>query len=175
MVITPGKCPICASSANVQDSTARVSVVCLRCGSFAITSTARKSMPSPSDQEIPKISGWIRENQDTTIRVEHLPMLNALRMPSVLLHLARNFPTPGATFQLDSKAHLELQGVGWCGAGNELIFLIRNFLSVEMRFLGIENIGISTFYSIDPKGWAYLDSLRRVNPQSAIGYCDVVR
>jgi hypothetical protein len=177
MVITPGKCPICASSANVQESTERVLVVCPRCGSFALTSTARKSMPTPSEEEIPKISGWIRENQDTTIRVEHLPTLNALRMPSVaekaqriLLRLARNFPTPGATFQLDSKAHLELQGVGWCGAGNELIFLIRNLLSMEMRFLSIENTGISTFYSIDPKGWAYLDSLSRVNPQSAIGF-----
>jgi hypothetical protein len=63
MKTEPTKCPICASLAKVEEFAERTTVVCLRCGSFAITSTVRKSMPVPSGEEMPKISGWIRENQ----------------------------------------------------------------------------------------------------------------
>ena len=135
MTIVPNQCPICTSAAKVQEFTERTTVSCFRCGKFAITSTALKSAPSPSKDEIPKISGWIRENQDVTIRVENLLRIGELRMPSVgekaeriLMWLSHKCPIPGTAFVFQSQFNqprysgddlLEMQAVGWTSDANE--------------------------------------------------------
>ena len=147
MTIVPNQCPICTSAAKVQEFTERTTVSCFRCGKFAITSTALKSAPSPSKDEIPKISGWIRENQDVTIRVENLPRIGELRMPSVgekaeriLMWLSHKCPIPGTAFVFQSQFNqprysgddlLEMQAVGWTSDANESFFLLNEYLCKE--------------------------------------------
>ena len=179
MIIVPGKCPICSSSAKVEDFAERTTVVCPRCGNFSITSTARKSIPQPSAEEIPKISGWIRERQGITIRSEDVPRLNELRMPSVgekaekiLLWLERRCPIPGALIIPQGTEHAEIEGIGWTSDDAEAVFLLRDYLTDEKQYIRPAPPGQSLWQGIyiTPKGWSYLDSLRRGNSQSVIGF-----
>jgi hypothetical protein len=188
MKIEQNKCPICESWARVQESVQRAAVACHRCGSFVITSTAWRSFPAPSGEEIIKVSGWIRDNQGVTIGTENFPRASDLRMPSVaekieriLLWLERRCPIPGTPFSFKSHFNqpnymgddlLEMQGVGWISSAAEADFLLTDYLCKEKGFLRPPTQGETLLLKcfITPKGWAYLDSLRQTNPQSAIGF-----
>jgi nucleoside 2-deoxyribosyltransferase len=174
-----GFCPICSTPANFEEFTQSGKVVCIRCGSYAITSTALKSMHPLSTEEIQKISGWIRENQGVTIRVGDLPKLYDLPMPSVgekaekiLLWLKRKSPYPGVLLEISTHEQLEMQAAGWASNVAEVEYLLRQYLCLEKEFLLPPPRQIAPFQYcvISPKGWAYLDSLRQGNPQSAIGF-----
>jgi hypothetical protein len=71
-------------------------------------------------------------------------------------------------------AHLEILGAGRLADIKELQFFIRDYLFAEMGFLLrhelVTHLGDDSRYSISPKGWAFLDSLRHGNPESPIGF-----
>jgi hypothetical protein len=175
-------CRICGSVAASEEFTERTTFQCFRCGYFAVTSTALKLLRELSSQEIVTISGWIRENQNITIRAEQLEFLYNLRLPSVgekaeklLSYFAKQNPRPGATFMVygihpnHNQQHLELLGVSWASDHTEVRFLLQDYLCTEMRFIGLNDHPIPSF-KILPKGWAYLDSLSRGNPQSTLAF-----
>lgn len=124
-------------------------------------------------EKIANISGWIRENQDVLISEEVLSKLAELRTPlfvekaeKLLLYLVAKFPEPGTKFSYSSPTgKLEFQAAAWALNTTELDFIVQNYLVETRKFLLFE-----TGFIITPDGWTYLDSLRRGNPQSHIGF-----
>jgi hypothetical protein len=176
-----GKCPICGSKASVEEFTERTRVVCIRCGKFALTDIARKLVPGLEQDEAIKISGWIREHESITISSDDLPLLRKLpnltvgeKAEKILIRLAKRFPKPGEIQDLSEGAHLEFMAVGRLTEDRELQFFIRDYLYAEMDFLIrhelVTDLGDDSRYSISPKGWAHLESLRHGNPESQIGF-----
>lgn len=172
-------CLICSARAKVEEYTERTKVFCARCGNFAVTSTARKIMKQPSGDAVAKISGWIREHQDVTIRVEDLPTLYDLRMPSVgekaekiLLYVARNYPRPGDGIKESEMFGPILWAVAWAAGDTELTYLIQDYLTDEKKFLrsGYMPGRTEPCRMITPTGWAHLDSLTRGNHESVTGF-----
>src|ERR1019366_6743030 len=101
------------------------------CGMFRLTDFSEQSFHRFSIDEITKVSGWIRENQEITITPSLLDKLLKLRMPSVgekaervLRYLASTFPTPGDQTLLQSSQHDEIKGYCWIATEGELDFLL---------------------------------------------------
>jgi len=156
-------------------------VNCPRCGFFKTGWIALRSTAKFNQEQILNLSGWIRENQGCSISISNLSKLGQLRILTVgekaekiLLQLARKFPKPGEITDLSGGAHLEFLAVGRLADTNELRFFIRDYLCDEMGFLLrhelVTELGDDSRYSISPKGWAYLESLRHRNPDSQIGF-----
>jgi hypothetical protein len=156
-------------------------VNCPRCGFFKTGWIALHSAAKFKQEQILNLSGWIRENQGCSISISDLSKLGHLRSLTVgekaekiLLQLARQFPKPGEIADLSSSALLEFLAVGRLADTSELRFFIRDYLCDEMGFLLrhelVTELGDDSRYSISPKGWAYLDSLRHGNPDSRIGF-----
>src|ERR1039458_10142239 len=81
---TTKPCPICrTTSAMVWNTFTHFNVKCDRCGSFELDDVAERLLTKLTDEQIAKVSGWIRENQNCTINSSKLENLLALRMPSV--------------------------------------------------------------------------------------------
>jgi hypothetical protein len=140
---------------------------------------ASQRLQELNPQQIPMISGWIRENQGITIKEADLPKVYELRMPSVgekadkiLLWLERRCPNPGATFSFSDNDKLEMQGVAWSSNFSEAYFLLNDYLCKEKEFLRPPTPGRTVWQEsfITPKGWAYLESLRRGNSESVTGF-----
>jgi nucleoside 2-deoxyribosyltransferase len=124
--------------------------------------------------QIAKASGWIRENQDSLITGERLDEVLRLRMPSVgekaekmLMHLALKFAKPGAIINYGQFVE-ELHGVAWIEDNEEFNYIFHDYILLEKGFLAQNRFGGGHW--ISPKGWAHIDSLRRGNPQSKIGF-----
>jgi hypothetical protein len=156
-------------------------IVCLRCGTFEIGNLATHEISHWTNKQRVNLSGWIRENQNVKIVSSNLNQFTNLRNLSVsekaekiLIRLAIKFPKPGEITDLSSGAHLEFLAVGRLADTNELQFFIRDYLYGEMGLLLrhelITEHGDDSRYSISPKGWAYLDSLRFTNSDSQIGF-----
>jgi hypothetical protein len=176
-----GKCLICGTKATVGEFTERTRISCARCGEFALTSTATKLVSGISPDEAISISGWIREHEEVTISsldLEALRKLPALtvgeKAERILLQIGRKSPKPGAIPELSGDAHLEFMAVGRLTEVAELHFFLRDYLYAEMGYLLrhelITALGDDSRYSISPKGWAYLDSVRRGGGDGQIGF-----
>ena len=165
---------------------------CLRCGEFGIGPIASHEISTWTPRQKANLSGWICENQKFEIVSSNLEKLRALRTPTVgekaeklLTFLANEFPKPGekiATNIIFSVEGLEissvdqpkvfvesrkLMGVSWSLDLRELEFLIYEYLVAEKNFLNqVEGSNLK----ITSKGWSQIDSLRRGNPQSQIGF-----
>jgi hypothetical protein len=177
------KCPICNSTASVEVFGPHAEVLCVRCGDFSFTPFASQPLQELNPRQITVISAWIRENPGVMIKGTDLPKLYELGMPTVgekaekiLLHLAKKFPNPGTEFDIfkgEILAH-EFQAVGWASDFSELLFLLKEFLwHAEGLVEYIEeptDEELKKYWQITPKGWLRLDSLRRGNPQSVIGF-----
>lgn len=172
-------CPVCRwSPAAVDEHGGYGNVSCPRCGKFSFTALANESLQRLKPQQSALISGWIKENQGVTIKEADFERLCKLRTPTVgekadkiLLWFGGICPHPGKPIVLTSDQHLEMQSVGWVSNLMEAQFLLRDYLTSEKEFLRLNPSGqFQQEFLITPKGWAYLDSLRRENPESSIGF-----
>jgi hypothetical protein len=177
------KCPVCSEKATpihlYQGGSTKLN--CSRCGIFEIGTIAAHEISHWSHQQRVNLSGWIRENQNCKIVSSNLGQVANLRDLSVgekaekiLIQLASKFPKPGEITDLSGSAHLEFLAVGRLTDTKELRFFIHDYLYAEMGFLLrhelVTELGDDSRYSISPKGWAYLESLRHGNPDSQIGF-----
>ena len=182
------KCPVCKSKASVEGFVTSAEVSCVRCGKYSFSGLTSDPLQKLKPQQIPKISGWVRENQGVMIREADLSKLYELRMPSVgekaekiLLYLEKKFPNPGTRIPggqynslADEALAYELLAVGWACDFGELDFLMKALLWKENGLIEYieepEDAGLEVYWQITPMGWSHLDSLRRGNPQSVIGF-----
>jgi|ERR1035438_4951362 hypothetical protein len=178
---TQNPCPVCQTTADHYVLGGSAEVVCPRCGTFEIGGIAAHEISNWLHQQRVNLSGWIRENQHCKIIASNLGQLASLRNLSVgekaekiLMQLAGRFPKPGEITDLSGGADLEFLGVGRLTDTKELRFFIHDYLYAETGFLLrhelITDLGDDSRYSISPKGWAYLESLRHGNQDSQIGF-----
>lgn len=177
------KCPVCSEEVTLADFYRGGSSKfnCVRCGLFEIGDIAAHEISCWNFQQRINLSGWIRDNQNCKILSSDLKTLADLpsltvgeKAEKILFWLARKFPKPGEITDLSGGAHLEFLAVGRLTDTKELQFFIRDYLYGEMEFLLrhelVTELGDDSRYSISPKGWAYLESLRHGNPDSQIGF-----
>jgi hypothetical protein len=175
-------CRICRTAGTTEYSIVPYRATCPRCGEIDLSGLSDRRLKDLTSEQIAKVSGWIRENQGSGIDAKRFDELLALRMPNVgekaeriLLYLGSKFSKPGTIFQYETFSD-ELKGVGWLEDNDELSFIFIHYLLREKSFIinteyGSTEYGKSGYrYRISPKGWAYVDSLRRGNPQSKIGF-----
>jgi hypothetical protein len=155
----------------------------MHCGRFQTENfnTFNTEVLGWSPEQRINLAGWIRENPNSKLSDSNLKSLAKLRnltvgekAEKILLHLARIFPKPGEIQDLSGGAHLEFLAVGRLIDTNELRFFLHDYLYAETGFLLrhelVTDLGDDSRYSISPKGWAYLESLRHGNPDSQIGF-----
>jgi hypothetical protein len=177
------KCPVCSEKATPIGpyQGGGTKFACIRCGTFEIGTIAAHQISLWSHQQLVNLSGWIRENQNCKIVSSNLGQVANLRNLSVgekaekiLMQLAIKFPKPGEITDLSGGVHLEFLAVGRLTDNKELRFFLHDYLYAEMGFLLrhelVTDLGDDSRYSISPKGWAYLESLRHGNPDSQIGF-----
>lgn len=176
---TQKQCPVCKSAASIEGLGSHANVSCVRCGEFTFTALANQSLQDLNPQQIAMVLGWIRENQGVKISLTDLPKLYELRMPSVgekaekiLLHVARNHPTPGDGFVEAEMYQPMMRSVARAVSDAELTYLVQDYLTDEKLFLrpGYTPGRTAPCKMITPKGWAYIDSLRRGNFESVEGF-----
>lgn len=168
---------------------------CYRCGRFQITSGAIEDFGGFDEIQIAIISGWIRENQENIINTKKFKIFKDLKMPSVgekatklLKYIAKERPIPGQWVQIDFQSIYDLKtlkenteypkevfeklkkslpflSITWSVEGNDLRYLIEDYLIKEKNYLTGNKK-----YKISPKGWAYLDSLKYKNIDSQIAF-----
>ena len=148
-------CPICqiqGADAQMNYAVNSMNVTCVRCGTFEITAEAISELQNATREQRIICSGWLRENQKTTIT--HLVLTGLLKLPmpsleekvdKILLHLSRKFPKHGETIELFRDISLELQGVGRCDNQKELRFIFRDYLHDELNFLLLFRVGDASF------------------------------
>ena len=177
------KCPVCSEDATLIDPYrgGNYKLDCVRCELFEIGGISSHEISCWTPQQKINLSGWIRDNQNCKILSPNLKDVAALRSRTVgekaekiLQQLGRKFQKPGEIIDLPGGAYLEFLGVGRLADSNELRFFLRAYLCDEMGFLLLHplvtELGDDSRYSISPKGWAFLDSLRHGNPDSQIGF-----
>lgn len=167
-------CPICNSETthyqNIGDTS---EVICLRCGNFRITGTASGILrDSLTNQQIANISSWIRYSNEPTLNSSNIEQLKNLPTPTVgekarrlMLNIAKNHPIPGQSIRIDQN-DLSIYSMIGCFDNEEFMFIFLTYLIKTKKFLG--NIGSGL--SITPEGWAYIESLKDINPDSQIGF-----
>ncbi|MGD0086642.1 MAG: hypothetical protein ABSC24_05895 [Verrucomicrobiota bacterium] len=177
------KCPICGNAANIHPNVGGgfYIISCARCGSYESGNITQLGISNWTSQQRINLSGWIRENQNCRVVISNLQQLSNLRNLSVgekaekiLMHLASRFPKPGEITDLSGSVHLEFLAIGRLADTKELRFFIHDYLYDEMGFLLrhelVTELSDDSRYSISPKGWAYMESLRHGNPDSQIGF-----
>lgn len=154
---------------------------CVKCGDFEIGNIASQQISNWTIQQRTNLSGWLRENQGFRIVSSNQKPLSELPSLSVgekaeklLVRLAKKFPNPGENLDLSGPIYLEFLAVARALNLNEFRFLMREYLHAETGLLLMNETGTGLtrdeHYKISPKGWEYLDSLRRGNPNSQTGF-----
>lgn len=179
------ECPICSTHVkdtplSPQDS---FDIDCPRCGNFNMTRGGSSKLQGKplNNLQIANASGWIRQNQGITIASDNIETLRNLRTPTVaekanklLLYYSKDFPIPGQAMPCDinatnfKKEHLHLLAITWCTDFDEFAYLFHTYLLQTKRFL-IRGQSTSQFI-ISPEGWAYIDNLKQINPDSQIAF-----
>ena len=170
-------------------------VKCYRCGKYEIDEEVIEfeiDNDKLSSEQIANISGWIRENQGSIINLtkEKFKPLKTLKTLTVsekadkiFKYLSTEFPIAGKLLNIEfsaigdiinindfdlfqkskkiiAKNLLPLISIGRIIDKDEFIFIIEAYLGNEKGYLSDSRLKIT------PKGWAYLESLRQLNPDS---------
>jgi hypothetical protein len=136
-------------------------------------------------RQVANASGFLRENPGHTVDNEGLQRLRSLATPTVtdkaekvLSFLSRRFPSPGQRFECrpdrylqpdgkwtalpeshDMKTswlfHHELLARAWAADGQELRFIVGDYLCIAKRYLSLVRTEI---FVISTDGWAHLES-----------------
>jgi hypothetical protein len=178
------KCPICISECSTEILDYTHAIDCPRCGKFIIEGEARIELGyngSLTPTQIANASGWIRQNQRITIDSDYVETLRNLPTPTVaekanklLLYYSKEYPIPGQAIPCDinttsyKKENLHLLSISWCANFEEFAYLFHTYLVQTKRFLVQGQSQIQ--FIITPEGWAYIDSLKQINPDSNIGF-----
>jgi len=179
-------CLICGTRAVREQGTGDwTRVQCRRCGSFRITGDFElgwnDSAGSLTDVTRGTASGWIQEGVDRLLQLEDLARLQALtplpvgeKAERLLKFLAKKSPRPGdqLTVQCDDSHVL---GLTWASNLMEVKYLAADYLADAKGYLqlsGPRHLSNSSLggISIAPAGWAFLESLRYSNAESARGF-----
>ena len=148
------------------------------------------------ETKIANISGWIRENQHATIYREDFERLSSLHTPTaaekaekLLKFLAKKYNIAGTVFEIDLdrltntldliekqeykslkykvdsiKDLLPYLSTSWTQGTDELSFLLYDYLVRSQHLL--ERSSEPYNLKITPQGWAYLEKLKHINPES---------
>ncbi|MEW6621356.1 MAG: hypothetical protein AB1422_18830 [bacterium] len=175
-MISKCKCFICSLDAEYRDDGGTVYIVdCPRCSDYRISRDDRSIIKNyPFTQlEIANISGWFRENKGKMITPEQIEHLRKIKTPTVaekaeklLRFLVRKYPVPGQTFQVYQNP--EVNGVSWTQNKDELSFIVNHYLVKCKQFLVEE--AKDYHYKITAEGWAYIEELSQINPESQIAF-----
>ena len=170
-------CPVCSNSSKYQCSEADIQTIsCPRCGEFKISEvviTTTLKYNSLDKIQVANLSGYIRENQKIKILPDDIERLKSLKTPTVaekaeklLLYLSREFPVAGQEW-VDKDISKDLfLSVAWAQDRKEVEFLMVDYLDENKGFLKHP----SNVWKITPEGWAYIDSLKQINPESQIAF-----
>jgi len=167
-------CPICKVEMYFNNCGNRSDVECPRCGRYSVTSTAiaiiKRQTLTP--RQVANMSGWLRENPNFLIGSENLEFLKTIPTPSfhvradkLLLDLERLTGYAGEPLEL-KDAWLSMS---WALNIHELKEILGYLTSTH--YLLEEGSSLdSTKLKIGAEGWAYLDSLQKMNQQSQQGF-----
>ena len=171
---------------------------CFRCGEYRITLKAKEDFNSFIKGLTHRnlVSSWVREHPGVIIKGDTLANLKNISSPSVeeksiklLLYLSKLYPIAGQEIdniisrvghQLtlnrkikdegitpanieESKKFLPIQSVCWAQNQSEVGYLFEEYLCGYKGF-----IISKPQWRISPKGWEYLESVRKLNPLSNI-------
>ncbi len=176
------ECPICWSSLNspIRASGDKHPIDCPRCGEFVVSGVVSSELYHKplNGLQIANASGWIRQyrqrgkillNDVETLRNQRTPTV-AEKANKLLLYLSKEFPIPGQSLNFNWNES-PLLAVTWSQNVEELSYLFKDYLYGEKVFLiyELDEQGIQKF-KISPVGWAYIDSLKQINPESRIAF-----
>ena len=162
-------CPICQTPATATRPGDSLLVACPRCTTFKISGSAIALLENGplSLEQRANASGWIRETRSDLIRAEDVERLHHVQPPLVaeqatrlLRAIAAEHRVPGETFWVPFKDPA-LQGVAWAVNDLHVIYLIKEYLGDERRFLKVNPIADQNRYQVQitPAGWAFLGEL----------------
>jgi hypothetical protein len=155
-----------------------IELTCIRCGSFRISGTASSIINGTlSDIQIANISHWIVTNDEPTISSDDLEDLKKLPTPTVgekarrlISHIESKYPKPGEFLSINRNDPKYYSIVG-CYDRTEFIYILSSYLHENRQYLETFSLtNESASFKISPEGWAYIESLKGVNPDSQIGF-----
>lgn len=165
------KCPICTNIITYQGIPRRDGYIvnCPRCGEYLLTRQALANLRSErlSEREIANVSGWLRENQNYEITTGNISQLLSTLPPSFhekadkLLRRIEKLTTYAGEYLNDDPSWL---GSSYCINGEELSEVMLYLAECE-RVKDRGEMGGYTL-KISPAGWAHLEGLRKLNPES---------
>jgi hypothetical protein len=174
-------CYVCNLESTISDNPdhLRKVVSCPRCQKYEIfIKTAEKIKNNISQQQIANISSWIYHNDKPIIDQNNIE--NLLNLPTAtvgekarrfITYVAKQYPKPGdfiKNIHADDTIYLTMTG---CYDRTELGYIIKDYLSVNQEYLLNFNDSDNRYsFKISPQGWAYIESLKELNPDSHIGF-----
>lgn len=177
------ECPICKSRADEKNTSDLIHYDCERCGRFFISTEASEDFVTELADEVikTKISGWIRENQDTKILshqlewlINNLVMINIFEKAQKLLKwINAETKHPGCPVAINIKAEdkncIELLSICWAYNAKEMRYLIDYLVKKQLLSRSDENNSCIPV-TISPDGYSYLENIQK-NKDSNIGFC----
>ena len=175
-------CFICNSSStvDVDVNNLRKIVSCPRCKKYEIDRRVADKILDRgglSEQQIANISSWIYHNDKPIIDQDNIDYLLNLPTPTVgekarrfLAYIIKQYPTPGfyiKYIKIGDPLYLTITG---CYNGIELTYIIKDYLFLTKKYLLHYTEDDNYRYIISPEGWAYIESLQELNPDSQIGF-----
>lgn len=167
-------CPICKVEMYYNNLGNRSDVQCPRCGCYSVTSSAIAIMKRQTftPRQLANISGWLRENPDFFIGSEKLEFLKTIPTPSfhvradkLLLNLEKLTSYAGEPLELKDP----WLSMSWALNIDELREILE-YLTSTHYLLDAGSTIDNTRLKIGAQGWAYLDSLQKMNQQSQQGF-----
>jgi hypothetical protein len=175
-------CPVCCTpSAVAQGNGDYLEVRCPRCGGYSVTGTEAAMLEHQPLLGLQAMyaSSWVREHPGIRLASHHDGLLRSVEPPPVdeqaarlLQHMAKHHRRPGEQFDVPITDPA-LNAIAWATDRLHFGFLVRDYLGQSRRFLTPERPTASndTYrVTITPEGWAHLESLRKVNPHSELGF-----
>jgi len=179
------KCPICstddATELNyvVPNQTGIQTIDCLRCGVFTIDSKTKPlwevtlSQTLDKDRFVANVSGWLYENQNHTISMSDVQnTFSNLKTPSfheraekLLFELEKRTKYVGEFVDIIED---ELLAITWSINRAEFVEILK-FLEHQNRIEAIKDVE-NFIQKITPNGWAYLEKVKEINPESELGF-----
>lgn len=169
------QCLICHSNIEYKDLGWATEIICPRCTTYKVTSTAFAKLRQMelTSRQVSNISGWLRENTGSVINSDNIEKLVQIRTPSffdradkLLFNIEMMSSFAGEAFENDDS----WLSMAWAINGEELSEIITYLISTKRLFATMTTFGGLHHVKIAPEGWAHLDSIRNVNAQSMQGF-----